>query len=160
MQDLKSGMWQYIILDFETGKTVFAMDVSDKSGYNNMAIGIYTGNSGNALLPPDRLSLSCFVLQDRLHIYLKCHIARSTFDKASRTVLTREKCEQDGGKGKTASWLNTITVENVHANTTVAIRANNISGNVSDLKLYAYGTDGKFTQVDRDLWSITNEESR
>ena len=60
---------------------------------------------------------------------------------------------------KTASWLNTITVENVHANTTVAIRMNNISGNVSDLKLYAYGTDGKLTEVDRDLWSITNEES-
>lgn len=26
VQDLKSGMWQYIILDFETGKTVFTMD--------------------------------------------------------------------------------------------------------------------------------------
>ena len=158
VQDLKSGMWQYIILDFETGKTVFAMDVSDKSGYNNMAIGIYTGNSGNALYCPTGY-LELLRLQDRFVYLPEMPYRKVDLDKASRTVLTREKYEQDGGKGKTASWLNTITVENVHANTTVAIRMNNISGNVSDLKLYAYGTDGKLTEVDRDLWSITNEES-
>lgn len=158
VQDLKSGMWQYIILDFETGKTVFTMDVSDKSGYNNMAIGIYTGNSGNALYCPTGY-LELLRLQDRFVYLPEMPYRKVDLDKASRTVLTREKYEQDGGKGKTASWLNTITVENVHANTTVAIRMNNISGNVSDLKLYAYGTDGKLTEVDRDLWSITNEES-
>lgn len=30
VQDLESGMWQYIILDFDTGETVFTMDVSNK----------------------------------------------------------------------------------------------------------------------------------
>ena len=45
-------MWQYIMLDFETGKTVFTMNVSNKPGYNNMAIGMYAGNSGNALYCP------------------------------------------------------------------------------------------------------------
>lgn len=134
------------------------MDVSDKSGYNNMAIGIYTGNSGNALYCPTGY-LELLRLQDRFVYLPEMPYRKVDLDKASRTVLTREKYEQDGGKGKTASWLNTITVENVHANTTVAIRMNNISGNVSDLKLYAYGTDGKLTEVDRDLWSITNEES-
>ena len=49
VQDLESGMWQFIMLDFETGETVFTMDVSDKPGYNNMAIGMYAGNSGNTL---------------------------------------------------------------------------------------------------------------
>ena len=39
VQDLESGMWQYIILDFATGETVFTMDVSNKYGYNNMAKG-------------------------------------------------------------------------------------------------------------------------
>ena len=33
----------------KTGETVFTMDVSNKYGYNNMAIGMYAGNSGNAL---------------------------------------------------------------------------------------------------------------
>ena len=32
VQDLESGMWQYIILDFATGETVFTMDVSNKYG--------------------------------------------------------------------------------------------------------------------------------
>ena len=45
-------MWQYIILDFATGETVFTMDVSNKYGYNNMAIGMYAGNSGNAAYLP------------------------------------------------------------------------------------------------------------
>ena len=40
VQDLDTGMWQYIILDFATGETVFTMDVSNKYGYNNMAIGM------------------------------------------------------------------------------------------------------------------------
>ena len=52
VQDLTTGMWQYIILDFATGETVFTMDVSNKYGYNNMAIGMYAGNSGNALYCP------------------------------------------------------------------------------------------------------------
>ena len=52
VQDLETGMWQYIILDFETGETVLSMDVSNKAGYNNMAIGMYAGNSGNALYCP------------------------------------------------------------------------------------------------------------
>ena len=43
VQDMESGMWQFIMLDFETGETVFTMDVSDKPGYNNMAIGMYAG---------------------------------------------------------------------------------------------------------------------
>ena len=57
VQDMETGMWQYIMLDFETGETVFTMNVSNKPGYNNMAIGMYAGNSGNALIvQPDILS--------------------------------------------------------------------------------------------------------
>ena len=52
VQDLDSGMWQFIMIDFETGETAFSMDVSDKPGYNNMAIGMYAGSSGNALYCP------------------------------------------------------------------------------------------------------------
>ena len=56
VQDLDTGMWQYIILDFATGETVFTMDVSNKYGYNNMAIGMYTGQQRKYALLPDRLS--------------------------------------------------------------------------------------------------------
>ena len=56
-----------------------------------------------------------------------------------------------------ASWLNTMTVENVHHNTTVSFRMNNLSGDAAGLKLYAYGADGMLEEVSNELWSITDE---
>ena len=78
-------------------------------------------------------------------------------DKAARNVLTQEQFEQAGGEGTVASWRNTVTVENVHPNTTVSFRMNNLSGSAADLKLYAYGADGKLAEVSKELWTITDE---
>ena len=156
VQDLESGMWQYIILDFATGETVFTMDVSNKYGYNNMAIGMYAGNSGNALYcPTGYLELLC--LQDRFVYLPEMPYRKVDLDKAARNVLTQEQFEQDGGDGTVASWRNTVTVENVHPNTTVSFRMNNLSGSAADLKLYAYGAAGKLAEVGKELWSITDE---
>ena len=71
--------------------------------------------------------------------------------------LTQEQFEQAGGEGTVASWRNTVTVENVHPNTTVSFRMNNLSGSAADLKLYAYGADGKLAEVSKELWTITDE---
>ena len=49
------------------------------------------------------------------------------------------------------------TIRNVHPNTTVAFRMNNLSGSASDLTLYAYGADGKLVKIAPELWSITDE---
>ena len=156
VQDLESGMWQYIILDFATGETVFTMDVSNKYGYNNMAIGMYAGNSGNALYcPTGYLELLC--LQDRFVYLPEMPYRKVDLDKAARNVLTQEQFEQAGGEGTVASWRNTVTVENVHPNTTVAFRMNNLSGSAADLELYAYGADGKLAEVSKELWTITDE---
>ena len=54
-------------------------------------------------------------------------------------------------------WLNTVTIENLHSDTTVALRMNNLSGDAADLKLYAYGIDGKLMEVPKQLWSIKLE---
>ena len=156
VQDLESGMWQYIILDFETGKTVFTMDVYNKFGYNNMAIGMYAGNSGNALYCPTGY-LELLRLQDRFVYLPEMPYREVNLDKAARNVLTQEQFEQAGGEGTVASWRNTVTVENVHPNTTVSFRMNNLSGSAADLKLYAYGADGKLAEVSKELWTITDE---
>ena len=50
-----------------------------------------------------------------------------------------------------------MTVENVHPNTTVSFRMNNLSGSAAELKLYAYGADGTLAEVSNELWSITDE---
>ena len=159
VQDVTTGMWQYIVLDFETGETVFTMDVSNKYGYNNMAIGMYAGNSGNALYCPTGY-LELLRLQDRFVYLPEMPYRKVDLDKAARNVLTQAQFEQDGGEGTVASWRNTATVENVHPNTTVAFRMNDLSGSTSGLTLYAYGVDGKLAKVDPALWSITDEDGK
>ena len=157
VQDLESGMWQYIILDFETGETVFTMDVSNKYGYNNMAIGMYAGNSGNALYCPTGY-LELLRLQDRFVYLPEMPYRKVDLDQAMRNVLSQEKFAADGGQGDVEGWLNTITVENVHPNTTVAIRMKGISGETGSMKLYAYGADGTLKEVPAEKWNIQTED--
>ena len=156
VQDMETGMWQYIMLDFETGETVFTMDISDKPGYNNMAIGMYAGNSGNALYCPTGY-LELLRLQDRFVYLPEMPYRKVDLDQAMRNVLSQEKFAADGGQGDVEGWLNTITVENVHPNTTVAIRMKGISGETGSLKLYAYGTDGTLKEVPTEKWHIQTE---
>ena len=157
VQDMETGMWQYIMLDFETGETVFTMDVSDKPGYNNMAIGMYAGNSGNALYCPTGY-LELLRLQDRFVYLPEMPYRKVDLDQAMRNVLSQEKFAADGGQGDVEGWLNTITIENVHPNTTVAIRMKGISGETGSLKLYAYGTDGTLKEVPAEKWHIQTED--
>ena len=156
VQDMETGMWQYIMLDFETGETAFTMDISDKPGYNNMAIGMYAGNSGNALYCPTGY-LELLRLQDRFVYLPEMPYRKVDLDQAMRNVLSQEKFAADGGQGDVEGWLNTITIENVHPNTTVAIRMKGISGETGSLKLYAYGTDGTLKEVPAEKWHIQTE---
>ena len=157
VQNLETGMWQYIILDFETGETVFSMDVASKPMYNNMAIGMYAGNSGNSLYCPTGY-LELLRLQDRFVYLPEMPYRKVDLDQAMRNVLSQEKFAADGGQGDGEGWLNTITIENVHPNTTVAIRMKGISGETGSLKLYAYGTDGTLKEVPAEKWHIQTED--
>ena len=157
IQDMETGMWQYIMLDFETGETVFTMDVSNKPGYNNMAIGMYAGNSGNALYCPTGY-LELLRLQDRFVYLPEMPYRKVDLDKANRNILSQEKFEADGGQGNVSGWLNTVTVENVHPNTTVALRMKGVSGETAGFKLYAYEADGSLKEVPAELWHIQTED--
>ena len=159
VQDLSTRMWQYIMLDWETGETVFTMDVANKYGYNNMAIGMYAGNSGNALYCPTGY-LELLRLQDRFVYLPEMPYRKVDLDQTARNVLSQEQFAQDGGQGAVASWLNTVSVRNVHPNTRVAIRMNNLTGNAAELALYAYGADGKLAPVAPELWKIVTEDGQ
>ena len=158
VQDMESGMWQFIMLDFETGETVFTMDVSDKPGYNNMAIGMYAGNSGNTLYCPTGY-LELLRLQDRFVYLPEMPYRKVDLDKAKRNVLTQEEFTEAGGKGSVAGWLNTITVENVHSNTAVAIRMKGIAGEADTFTLYAYDKENKLKEVPAELWHVQEEDN-
>ena len=157
VQDINTGMWQYIVLDFETGETVFTMDIANKYGYNNMAIGMYAGDSGNALYCPTGY-LELLRLQDRFVYLPEMPYREVDLDLANRNVLSQEDFEAAGGAGTVMGWLNTVTVENVHPNTTVALRMNGLSGTAGDLHLYAYGADGMLQEVSSELWHIQTED--
>ena len=156
VQNLETGMWQYIMLDFETGETVFSMDVANKPGYNNMAIGMYAGNSGNALYCPTGY-LELLRLQDRFVYLPDMPYRKVDLDQAMRNVLSQEQFEADGGQGSVAGWLNTVTIENVHPNTTVVLRMKGISGSAEEMKLYAYDANGTLQEVNAELWHIQKE---
>ena len=156
VQNLETGMWQYIMLDFETGETVFSMDVANKPGYNNMAIGMYAGNSGNALYCPTGY-LELLRLQDRFVYLPDMPYRKVDLDQAMRNVLPQEQFEADGGQGSVAGWLNTVTIENVHPNTTVVLRMKGISGSAEEKKLYAYDANGILQEVASELWHIQKE---
>ncbi len=156
VQNVETGMWQYIIIDFETGKTALAVDVANKPGYNNMAIGMYAGNSGNALYCPTGY-LEVLRLQDRFVYLPDMPYRKVDLDKAMRNVMQQDKFTADGGQGTVASWLNTVTIENVHPKTNVAIRMSGLSGKTDEFKLYAYESDGKLIEVSKEQWSIKTE---
>ena len=156
VQDLTTGMWRYIILDFETGETVFTMDVSNKYGYNNMAIGMYTGNSGNALYCPTGY-LELLRLQDRFVYLPELPYREVDLDQAARNVLSRISLHRTAAKVRLASWRNTATIRNVSQHHGGLPHEQPVRQRSPDLTLYAYGADGKLAKVASELWSITDE---
>lgn len=157
VQDVESGMWQYIILDFETGKTVFSMDVSSRAGYNNMAIGMYAGNSGNALYCPTGC-LELLRLQDRFVYLPEIPYRKLDLDQAKRNVMTQETFIAAGGKGTVVGWLNTVTVDRIQSDVTVAFRMKGLSGETDTLKLYGYTNEGVLQEMPSGAWKIQDED--
>ena len=51
-----------------------------------------------------------------------------------------------------------MTIENVHPNTTVALRMKGLSGSTDSLKLYAYDANGTLQEVGSELWHIQTED--
>ena len=134
------------------------MDVSDKPGYNNMAIGMYAGNSGNTLYCPTGY-LELLRLQDRFVYLPEMPYRKVDLDKAKRNVLTQEEFTEAGGKGNVAGWLNTITVENVHPNTTVAItNERNCRKKQIHLHYMHMIKENKLKEVPAELWHIQEED--
>lgn len=113
VQDVDSGMWQYIVLDFDTGKTVLTVDVASLYGYNNMAIGMYAGRDGNKLYCPTGYK-ELLRLQDRFVFLPEMPYRKVDLDKTSRRVLSAAEFQAAGGAGTPASWLHTATLDNLH----------------------------------------------
>ena len=72
-----------------------------------------------------------------------------------RTVVSAAEFAAAGGQGTPATWLHTVTFDNLHPQTIAAIRVNGLTGKASDYKLYAKGTDGQYHAF-TGSWSLEN----
>ena len=64
-----------------------------------------------------------------------------------------------GGQGTPATWLHTVTFDNLHPQTIAAIRVNGLTGRAADYKLYALGTDGRYHAFTGN-WSLENASGK
>ena len=153
VQDMTTKMWQYIVLDFATGKTVLTVDVASKPGYNNMAIGMFCGSDGNSLYCPTGY-LELLRLQDRFAYLPEMPYRKVDLDKTARHTVSADEFTKNGGTGTPATFLHTVTVDNVHPNTQLAIRVNGLNGPLTGYTLYGLDVAGNFTAVPAELWSF------
>ena len=76
-----------------------------------------------------------------------------------RTVVSAAEFAAAGGQGTPATWLHTVTFDNLHPQTIAAILVNGLTGKASDYKLYAKGTDGQYHAF-TGSWSLENASGR
>lgn len=76
-----------------------------------------------------------------------------------RTFVSAAEFAAAGGQGTPATWLHTVTFDNLHPQTIAAIRVNGLTGKASDYKLYAKGTDGQYHAF-TGSWSLENASGR
>lgn len=159
VQDLETNMWQFIMIDFETGETAYTLDVSDKSGYNNMAVGMYGGSGGNVLYCPTGY-LEVLRIQDRFAYLPEMPYRKIDLDLTKREIISPEQLLGHGILGTPVTWLHSVTVNNVHPETTVAIKVNGLTDNTNQLTLYARSQDGNFLKVDSEHWTLATSDQK
>ncbi len=155
-QDMETSMWQYVILDYETGETVYTYDVSSLAGYNNMAVGMFSNPETNALYCPTG-NFELLRMQDRFAYLTLSPYREIPLDDMGRAVVSEESFVAGGGVGTPASWLHNVKVSNAtdaEANVSVSLLINGIEGNADDFTLYASDDNGAFAAVPAENWSI------
>ncbi len=156
-QDVDSGMWKYEVLDFENGKSVYSVPVSDLAGYNNLAVGMIADVKGNALYcPTGNMEMVCW--QDNF-VYLPGSPVKAVelSDMERYRLMNEEFKTLSGVALSPASYLMKATVRNVGQETQIAFRLNGLEGSASDYILFAETADGTLREYEGQ-WSLCNED--
>lgn len=154
----EDGIWKFLALDWETGKTVMEVPVSGLSRYNNMAVGMMQGNNGNSLYVPTN-NMELLRLQDRFAYLPEKEFVHLNMDRMERVRLTKDKFQQvTGTQLEPASYLHTAEAENIFEPTVLAYRVNGLSGTAEKLSLFIERLDGEFSQAKQ--WKLTDEAGK
>ncbi|WP_297210068.1 hypothetical protein [uncultured Flavonifractor sp.] len=148
-QDLESGMWVYEVLDFDSGETLLRMDVSQASGYNNLAVGVIPDPGGNALYcPTGAMEMVCW--QDVL-AYLPDSPAKEI--PPADTGRVRLADDALGADFQPAGYLTSVTVENLRETQTLALRVNGLEGSPARYTLFFQDAAGALREMS-EPWSL------
>lgn len=142
-QDLDSGMWVYEALDFATGQTVLRQEVSALNGYNNMAVGLIIDPDGNGIYcPTNIMEMVCW--QDDFAYLPNSPAKEISPQNQARTSLYSQQLP---GDRTAASYLMTVTVDNLREEDTLALRLNGLTAAPQDYVLLYEDQKG-------DLWEV------
>lgn len=157
-QDEETSQWGFIALDYDTGETVWWMPVSDEPQYNNIAVGIMQGDSGNSIYcPTNSQALVC--LRDRFVYLPDSPDTELDITKMERAILTEAEMKTASGKTLTpATALLSAELSEEEQEQTVAFRVNGLDGVRSDFHAYYMDADGKLAEVENML--LTDETGR
>lgn len=151
-QDVDSGMWVYDVLDFATGQTVLREEVSSLAGYNNMAVGLIVDPGGNGIYcPTNIMEMVCW--QDRFAYLPNSPVKQISPQNLARASLFGQELE---GDWTPASYLMTVTVDNLREEDTLALRVNGLSLAPHDYVLLYQDKEGTLQELPGQ-WTLCGE---
>lgn len=157
-QDEETSQWGFFALDYDTGETVWWMPVSEEAQYNNIAVGIMQGDSGNSIYcPTNSQKLVC--LRDRFVYLPDSPDTKLDITKMERAIMTEEELKAASGKAlKPATELLSAELSKEEQQQTVAFRVNGLSGVRRDYNAYYMDANGKLADLKNIL--LTDETGR
>jgi hypothetical protein len=147
-QDMETGMWQYIVLDWDTGETLLTVPVSKSPVYNNKAVGLIIDSRGNAIYcPTNTLALTRWTDD---FVYLPFSpTTRIAFSETTRSYLTKDEFRQlSSSEAEPASFLMGVKFQGAGDKVMVAFRLNGLDGKLDEYKLYKKEGENLVEQTD------------
>jgi len=155
------NLWRYEILDFDTGETSYSYAVSDDPQYNNMAVGMIPSPKGNGLYCPSNTKgsekyLTC--LRDNFASFSNGETAEPS-ELGRELISDKEFQNASGTLLAPASYLMSANIKGINGGTKLTFKVNGLERPANEYKLYQKGSDGKFTLVDTEKWTLETDSA-
>lgn len=155
-QDPATGVWQFMALDYDTGETVYTWEVSGDAEYNNMAVGLIQGDTGNTLYCPTN-NMVLVRIQDRFAYLPEQPEKALELNLMERYRMYSEEFQEETGTDLIpASYLCSAQADGLENAAVLAYRVNGLGGNRDELQLFVRDSEGVL--VREEAWTLTDEQ--
>lgn len=160
LQDIETGMWQYIALDWDTGETALTVPVSAAPAYNNMAVGMIIDTGGNGLYCPTN-DMVLVRLQDDFARVPASSAPGAPPQNATRRYLTDEELSaRAGGPLRAASYLMGAPAAGLAEGAEIAFLVNGLAAAPEQYLLYRAEGTGDETLAEADGWRLVGPDGQ